>query len=180
MIVIFTGADDLEKNEKSLEKALSDIPEDLAQVMDDCSRRAVAFNNVAKNKSPYVKNLLQEVDGMLKMNGGQYYECPKYAGVSNDMKEEVERRLRRVEGELLSRNKHVQQIKSETLALQGMQQRLQEHQKCSEANVDARRRFDRVIQDLKDCIAREPRPLSFLQKSAGTVKSIVASIVGRK
>jgi myosin heavy subunit len=265
MIVIFTGADDLEKNGKSLGEVLSHLPEDLAQVMDDCSRRAVAFNNVAKNKSPYVKNLLQEVDGMLKMNGGQHYECPKYAGVGVGMKEEVARRLRQLEEQQLASNKHVQQLKNETQTIEGQilqerrqleesqkrcEQRMQEEetkakmaleqlgrelqqknvsleqqememqklraehlaekqkleeewkqlaqeseaqlqkmqqnlvelrqhlqQENAKAAADARQHYEKEIREMKERIAKEPKPPNFLQSICNSVKSIFTDVV---
>ena len=55
----------------SMEAMLREAPKGLDQVLRECGRRYVLFNNMASDPRPQVEQLFQMVDSMLLSNGGQ-------------------------------------------------------------------------------------------------------------
>lgn len=87
VIIIFTGGDNLEREGKTMEDM--ELPSNLQQVMEECQRRFVVFNNRADDKKPQVEKLLELVKSVQKQNGGLPYSCSKYCHVQMALKEEV-------------------------------------------------------------------------------------------
>ncbi|XP_024044348.1 immune-associated nucleotide-binding protein 9 [Citrus clementina] len=81
MIVIFTGGDDLEDNEKTLEDYLGlECPKPLKEILQLCDNRWVLFDNKTKyeaKRTEQVQQLLSLVNTVNVKNGGQPYtnEC---------------------------------------------------------------------------------------------------------
>ncbi|PRQ20528.1 putative P-loop containing nucleoside triphosphate hydrolase [Rosa chinensis] len=77
MIVIFTGGDELEENDETLEDYLGhDCPEPLKELLGLCGNRCVLFDNKTKDKSKrveQVQQLLSLVNSVIAQNGGQPY-----------------------------------------------------------------------------------------------------------
>ncbi|KAL3641847.1 hypothetical protein CASFOL_012662 [Castilleja foliolosa] len=77
MIVVFTGGDDLEENEETLNDYLGrDCPEPLQEILRKCGNRCVLFNNKTKDeaqKSDQLKLLLSLVNTVVNENGGKPY-----------------------------------------------------------------------------------------------------------
>ncbi|XP_024044350.1 immune-associated nucleotide-binding protein 9 [Citrus clementina] len=77
MIVVFTGGDDLEDNEKTLEDYLGlECPKPLKEILKLCDHRCVLFDNKTKYKvkrTEQVQQLLSLVNAVNVKNGGQPY-----------------------------------------------------------------------------------------------------------
>ncbi|XP_042061738.1 immune-associated nucleotide-binding protein 9-like [Salvia splendens] len=77
MVVVFTGGDDLEENEESLDDYLGrDCPEPLREILKMCGNRCVLFDNKTKEaakKRDQLKQLLSLVDKVVERNGGRPY-----------------------------------------------------------------------------------------------------------
>nr|GMD21633.1 immune-associated nucleotide-binding protein 9 [Ipomoea batatas] len=77
MIVVFTGGDDLEENEETLEDYLGrDCPEPLKEVLKKCGNRRVLFDNKtrdASKKAKQVRELLSLVNIVVERNCGIAY-----------------------------------------------------------------------------------------------------------
>ncbi|XP_042066822.1 immune-associated nucleotide-binding protein 9-like [Salvia splendens] len=77
MVVVFTGGDDLEENEESLDDYLGrDCPEPLREILKMCGNRCVLFDNKTKEaakKDDQLKQLLSLVDKVIERNGGRPY-----------------------------------------------------------------------------------------------------------
>ncbi|KAL0365790.1 UNVERIFIED_CONTAM: Elongation factor 1-gamma 2 [Sesamum radiatum] len=77
MIVVFTGGDDLEENDETLDDYLGrDCPEPLKETLKMCGNRYVLFNNKTKEdakKSEQLKQLLSLVNSVVDKNGGKPY-----------------------------------------------------------------------------------------------------------
>jgi GTPase Era involved in 16S rRNA processing len=75
MIVVFTGGDELEENEETLEEFLgNDCPEPLKDTLLLCGNRRVLFNNRTKDlrkKAEQVNELLSLVNMVTAKNGGK-------------------------------------------------------------------------------------------------------------
>ncbi|KAK2975636.1 hypothetical protein RJ640_021081 [Escallonia rubra] len=77
MIVVFTGGDDLEENEETLDDYLGrECPEPLKEVLRFCENRRVLFDNKttdAAKRAEQVQQLLSLVNKVIAKNGGQPY-----------------------------------------------------------------------------------------------------------
>ncbi|KAK8469153.1 hypothetical protein PHAVU_005G006300 [Phaseolus vulgaris] len=75
MLVVFTGGDDLEANEETLDDYLdSNCPQALQDILTLCGNRKVLFNNRTKDESKrleQVQQLLNLVDTIISHNGKQ-------------------------------------------------------------------------------------------------------------
>ncbi|KAI5655903.1 hypothetical protein M9H77_24696 [Catharanthus roseus] len=77
MIVVFTGGDDLEENDETLDDYLGrDCPAPLKNILEMCGNRRVLFDNKTKDKSQKAEQLQQLlflVNEVVKNNGGKPY-----------------------------------------------------------------------------------------------------------
>nr|XP_043607081.1 immune-associated nucleotide-binding protein 9 [Erigeron canadensis] len=76
MIVVFTGGDELEDNEQTLEDFLEDCPLSLKETLAMCGDRYVVFDNKTKDqqkKTLQVQELLSLVNMVLTKNNGKPY-----------------------------------------------------------------------------------------------------------
>ncbi|XP_076948668.1 immune-associated nucleotide-binding protein 9-like [Bidens hawaiensis] len=76
MIVVFTGGDELEENEQTLEEFLDDCPVSLKETLSLCGDRYVVFDNRTKDKNKktqQVQELLSLVNMVLTKNNGKPY-----------------------------------------------------------------------------------------------------------
>lgn len=75
MVVVFTGGDDLEDNDETLEDYLGrDCPEPLREILEKCGERRVLFDNKTKDerkKAEQLEQLLFLVNEVVKNNGGK-------------------------------------------------------------------------------------------------------------
>ncbi|GLT45135.1 hypothetical protein SLA2020_189880 [Shorea laevis] len=79
MIVVFTGGDDLEENDETLEDYLGrDCPQSLKEILNSCKNRSVLFNNKTDDetqKAAQLQQLLSLVKTVLLENGGLPYDA---------------------------------------------------------------------------------------------------------
>lgn len=76
MIVVFTGGDELEENEQTLEDFLEDCPVSLKETLSLCGGRCVLFDNRTRDqtkKTEQVQELLSLVNIVLAKNNGKPY-----------------------------------------------------------------------------------------------------------
>ncbi|KAK4413394.1 Immune-associated nucleotide-binding protein 9 [Sesamum alatum] len=77
MIVVFTGGDDLEENDETLDDYLGrDCPEPLKEILKMCGNRYVLFDNKTKDefkKAEQLEELLSFVNAAIDKNGGKPY-----------------------------------------------------------------------------------------------------------
>ncbi|GER34220.1 P-loop containing nucleoside triphosphatehydrolases superfamily protein [Striga asiatica] len=76
MVVVFTGGDDLEENDETLDGYLGACPEPLKEILRMCGNRRVLFDNKTKEagkKSKQLKQLLSLVNAVVDQNGGKPY-----------------------------------------------------------------------------------------------------------
>ncbi|MBA0752017.1 hypothetical protein Gogos_000898 [Gossypium gossypioides] len=83
MIVVFTGGDELEENEETLEDYLGrECPQPLKDILGLCGNRLVLFDNKTKDETKRVKqvqDLLALVNMVIEQNGGQPYTDELFA-----------------------------------------------------------------------------------------------------
>ncbi|CAN7105812.1 immune-associated nucleotide-binding protein 9 isoform X1 [Brassica rapa] len=100
MIIVFTGGDDLEDNDETLEDYLGqECPEFLKEILELCDNRMVLFDNKTANKrkkAEQVQKLLSLVDSVARKNNGKpftdelFHELQEEAIKLRDQKKEVE------------------------------------------------------------------------------------------
>jgi len=76
MVVIFTGGDELEANEETLEDYLREIPLGLQEILRKCNDRKVLFDNkttLERVKEKQRTELLKHIDIIVAQNGGHPY-----------------------------------------------------------------------------------------------------------
>ncbi|CAK9148970.1 unnamed protein product [Ilex paraguariensis] len=83
MIVVFTGGDELEENDETLEDYLGrDCPEPLKKILLLCGNRRVLFDNKTKDESKraaQIQQLLSLLNVVIAHNGGQPYTDELFA-----------------------------------------------------------------------------------------------------
>ncbi|XP_031250047.1 immune-associated nucleotide-binding protein 9-like [Pistacia vera] len=88
MIVVFTGGDELEENEETLEEYLSrECPDALKDILALSENRRVLFDNKTKDetkRSKQVGELLSLVNRVIAQNGGQPYTDEIFAEVKKE------------------------------------------------------------------------------------------------
>lgn len=125
MIVVFTGGDELEDDEDTLDDYLGrECPESLKQILSLCGNRCVLFDNKTKDekkRSGQVQQLLSFVNMIVSQNGGQPYTDELFAELKKGAMK-LHREQRKVdslegysEGQISELKKHMQQTYEEQL-----------------------------------------------------------------
>ncbi|XP_031257032.1 immune-associated nucleotide-binding protein 9-like [Pistacia vera] len=88
MIAVFTGGDELEENEETLEEYLGrECPDPLKDILALCENRRVLFDNKTKDetiRARQVGELLSLVNRVIAQNGGQPYTDEIFAEVKKE------------------------------------------------------------------------------------------------
>ncbi|XP_024972557.1 immune-associated nucleotide-binding protein 9-like [Cynara cardunculus var. scolymus] len=93
MIVVFTGADELEEDGKTLEDFLYECPQALKEILCLCGNRFVLFDNKTNNetkKANQVQTLLSRVNMVLEQNDGEPYTNKIFTEMKERKKEHPE------------------------------------------------------------------------------------------
>ncbi|XP_059631432.1 immune-associated nucleotide-binding protein 9-like [Cornus florida] len=118
VIVVFTGGDDLEENDETLEDYLGrECPEPLKEILTLCENRLVLFDNKTSDtlkKSEQLQQLLSLVNKVMAQNGGKPYtdeiftELKEGAMKLRDRAEEVNSLERCPKGEMSEMKEQMQ------------------------------------------------------------------------
>ncbi|XP_061586302.1 GTPase IMAP family member 8-like [Cololabis saira] len=92
-IILFTGGDDLELEEKSVEDFIRECDDSFQKLIHDCGGKFHVFNNYDKNNREQVRDLIRKIDEMLKRNRGNCYTNEMLQEAVAAMKKEMERIL---------------------------------------------------------------------------------------
>ncbi|OWM67500.1 immune-associated nucleotide-binding protein 9-like isoform X3 [Punica granatum] len=91
MIAVFTGGDELEDNDETLEDYLGrECPQSLKDVLALCGNRRVLFDNRTKDqdkKTAQVRELFSLVDAVINRNGGKPFSDEIFAEIRKGAKE---------------------------------------------------------------------------------------------
>ncbi|KAI7756208.1 hypothetical protein M8C21_032414, partial [Ambrosia artemisiifolia] len=90
MILVFTGGDQLDKDDETLESFLHDCPEKLKELLNLCDTRCVLFDNKTKDevkRSDQVEKLFSIVNMVSRKNGGKLYTNEIFADWKKEAKE---------------------------------------------------------------------------------------------
>ncbi|GLJ16889.1 hypothetical protein SUGI_0291360 [Cryptomeria japonica] len=76
VVLVFTGGDELENDDLTLEDYLSECPPQLEEVLSRCNKRSVLFNNKTTSetkKEEQRTKLMNQIDNIIAKNGGKPY-----------------------------------------------------------------------------------------------------------
>ncbi|KAK1427566.1 hypothetical protein QVD17_16254 [Tagetes erecta] len=96
MIVVFTGGDELEKQNQTLEDFLNESPEALKEILSLCGNHYVLFDNNTENETKrlsQVKKLLYLVDAVSNKNGGKLFTNHIFTEVNKETAMKIEQKL---------------------------------------------------------------------------------------
>ncbi|KAK7263792.1 hypothetical protein RJT34_31389 [Clitoria ternatea] len=177
MIVVFTGGDELEENDETLEDYLGrGCPQPLKDILDLCENRYVLFDNKTKDEEKrfgQVQQLLFFVNTVLSRNGGQPYtdelftELKEGATKLHNQQRKVDSLKGYSKGEILELKKQMQQTYDDQLkritemvesklreTTTWLEQQLAEEQaariKAEENAMLAQKRSDQEIRELRE------------------------------
>ncbi|XP_025082574.1 GTPase IMAP family member 4-like [Pomacea canaliculata] len=103
MILVFTGTDNLERDDIDLPTAVQSAPDKLQQVLQEASGRYVGFNNKASwpERAEQRDQLLKVVRQVLKNNNDNYY--------SNELMKMFEKTMQEVEAKSHQDREHIKE-----------------------------------------------------------------------
>ncbi|XP_036420900.1 immune-associated nucleotide-binding protein 9-like [Colossoma macropomum] len=97
-MVLFTGGDLLGK--MSIEDYLGEPGSDIRSLIEQCGNRYHVFNNMETRDQTQVTDLLEKIDSMVAVNGGNCYTNEMFQQVEKALQEEQERVLNEREEEI--------------------------------------------------------------------------------
>ncbi|BAT92906.1 hypothetical protein VIGAN_07177100, partial [Vigna angularis var. angularis] len=118
MILVFTGGDELEYNEETLDDYLGqECPQPLKDILLQCDNRKVLFDNKTKDENKQlqqVQQLLNLVNMVISKNNGQPYTNKTFvrSQVGSKLKQETANLLEKLEEERVERLKIEEKLKS--------------------------------------------------------------------
>ncbi|XP_057635659.1 GTPase IMAP family member 9-like [Chionomys nivalis] len=139
MIVLFTRKDDLE--DQSLEDFLGESNDKLNNVIAQCGKRRLAFNNKAAEaeREDQVEQLVGLIEQMVDRNGGSYF--------SEKIYEDIDRRLRRCLREL--EETYAQELNAEIKRIERECAHGSEEEKKKRMD-SAKKNYDEKMENLKE------------------------------
>ncbi|KAJ8312325.1 hypothetical protein KUTeg_009698 [Tegillarca granosa] len=187
VIVVFTCVDNLEFEGISIKEYVRTVPDSLRRVLQSCGNRYIGFNNRAEDKDSQVKELLREIDKMVKRNGGMYYTNDMYMVAEeavqrrmqeihdkhNQEKEEVDRKYREIlrEQELYRRKAQENKRKQEEMELEKKRKEL-ELKKERLARIQEKQRYEENLEQQR----RQQARIEIEREEPGVFKMIVSGV----
>ncbi|XP_041372014.1 protein MNN4-like [Gigantopelta aegis] len=129
LFVLFTGIDDLEAEERTLEDYVTKAPADLKTLLKDCHGKYFGINNREKDqnrKEKQVSDLMLNIKSNVLKNGGKHY--------TTEMLEAAEEQMRKREQEILKQ-------KEEELRRQ--EQQIMEKFEATQAKIEEKYRKEK-------------------------------------
>ncbi|KAM7325314.1 hypothetical protein ACRRTK_015567 [Alexandromys fortis] len=160
MIVLFTRKDDLE--DQSLDDFLDESTDKLKNVIMQCGKRYLAFNNkaVEAEREDQVKQLVGLIEQMVDRNGGSYF--------SEKIYEDIDRRLRQCVREL--EETYAQELNAEIKRIE--RECAHKSEKEKKTHIDyAKKNYDEKMGNLKE--KAEESILGYIFKKIRGLLSII-------
>ncbi|XP_067653686.1 uncharacterized protein [Haliotis asinina] len=171
VIVVFTGKDDLEEADDTLDNYLGDIPMRLKQFLLDASLRFIAVNNRGTNeeKENFTKDLIDKVRSMVDKNGGHGYTNEMYERCEADLQEaERKEKLEEKRQNLLQ-----EKLKQEAAAVEEQRLKMQEVEKQLEKLQTKIKLKEEQWKYLEEEVKRHAKQVEALEKKRSDFMSMM-------
>ncbi|XP_071098979.1 GTPase IMAP family member 4-like [Haliotis cracherodii] len=161
VIVVFTGKDDLDADDDTLDNYLGDCPVTLKTFLYDVSRRCIAVNNRGTDaeKEKFTRDLIDMIKRMVGDNGGQCYTNEMYERCEAELREAEkkekleEKREKQLEEKLKQEAAaYEEKLHSQDLKVQELERQLQQEKKrmAEQNETAAEENMKREVQKVKD------------------------------
>ncbi|KAM9360727.1 LOW QUALITY PROTEIN: uncharacterized protein ABDE67_001354 [Symphorus nematophorus] len=150
-IILLTGGDKLEHEEKSIEDYIENECDDsFKKLISDCGGRYHVFNNRDKQNHTQVRELITKIGSMVKTNGGSCYTNEMLQEAEAAIKKEMERILKEKEEEMRREREELQRKHEE--AMEDMKRRMEEQRAETEKE---RQQREKLLEEMKEKINKE-------------------------
>ncbi|XP_071098983.1 uncharacterized protein [Haliotis cracherodii] len=145
VIIVFTGKDDLEADNDTLDNYLGDCPVTLKNFVFDVSRRCIAVNNRGTDpeKEKFTRDLINMIKSMVDANGGRCYTNEMYERCEAELQEaEMKEKLgEKMEKQLEEKLKqeaaaYEEKLQSQHLKMQELEKQLQQNERRSKEDEE--------------------------------------------
>ncbi|XP_013771607.1 GTPase IMAP family member 4-like [Pundamilia nyererei] len=127
-IILLTGGDELERDERSIEEYIKEDCDDLfKKLISDCGGRYHVFNNVDKKNRQQVSELITKIDTIVKENGGNCFTNEMLQEAEAAIKKETLRILKETEEEMKREREELERKHEEEK--EAIKKRLEEEKK---------------------------------------------------
>ncbi|XP_048236813.1 GTPase IMAP family member 4-like [Haliotis rufescens] len=147
VIVVFTGKDDLDADNDTLENHVADCPVTLKKFLFDVNHRCISVNNRGTDaeKEKFTRDLIVMIQSMVNGNGGKCYTNEMYERCEAILREAE--KIEKLEGK---RQKHFEEklkqvsaayeekLQSQSLKMQEMERQLEKTERKSRDTTDER------------------------------------------
>ncbi|XP_071124224.1 uncharacterized protein [Mytilus edulis] len=101
-IILFTRRDILDSDGSTIYGYVSDVPKGIQEVMEQCKRRYLAFNNNAtgREKDVQVHRLIDMIDNIMKLNNRRHFSSEVYGATEMIIKRRIDDIKRNLKGKL--------------------------------------------------------------------------------
>ncbi|XP_028269465.1 GTPase IMAP family member 8-like [Parambassis ranga] len=150
-IILFTGGDDLENDEMSIEDYISNKCDgSFKKLISDCGGRYHVFNNRDKNNQTQVRELITKIDTMLKENGGSCFTNEMLQEAEAAIKKEMQRILKEKEEEMKREREELERKHEEEMI--EMKRRVEREREDMEKE---RRLREKQLEEMEEKINKE-------------------------
>ncbi|KAL7118285.1 hypothetical protein ACP275_03G126500 [Erythranthe tilingii] len=192
MIVVFTGGDDLDENDETLDDYLGrdDCPQSLKETLKMCGNRCVLFDNRTKDetkKYEQLNELLSVVNDVVDSNDGKPYSDELFVELKKDSKQKesllkeeqlqksFDEKLQRITAMVESKLKETTNRLEQQLA-EEQKARVEEQKarlKAEESAKDAHKKSSDEMRQLRENLERANRRAEELRKQAENGKCAI-------
>jgi len=169
MVVIFTGADELEENEQTFEDYLRTCSPALKEVLRQCNDRKVIFDNRTKEATEKEKQrseLLKQIDIIIDQNGGRPYTNELFREAQESLSRKKMEQMEKAHAKQLEQlqeqmaKSYAKQNSNEIKQLQEEMAKSQAKQKAQmeKAHAEEMRKTMEMVQQKISTIEEENRP----------------------
>lgn len=150
LIVVFTGKDQLDARNMSLEEYIQNSPVELQSLTKKCGERVFALNNMIKGSKQIteVKILLNLISENVRKNFNKCYTNEAYKRAEEEIQKQIQNQREQIEAE---KEKELQKLKEEIM--EKNQGKMDENYKKKE--VEIQEKYEKKLTNVRDDIRKE-------------------------
>ncbi|CAC5363821.1 unnamed protein product [Mytilus coruscus] len=168
LLVVFTRADELVKNNQNITDYVRGCPQSLKEILELCHNRYIPYDNTLSDSrlELQVKDLIGKVDEMVNRNNGNWYTNEMYEeakklmqrreeAVKQKLKEEEQRKVKHLQDEFDKQITLVEKKQAEQLLVQAnkanedrvaqLQKQMESERRLAQQMVDMKKEHDKAL-----------------------------------